>query len=112
MTQLFKKLFNFIGAGTVSPQFLITKLFENENRKLELDFVNLESFYKKKETFTEKEFENFINDNQEQLKIEYFDFDYAVINHKNLIGIDDFNQSFFDKIDQIEANIAIKIFFI
>ena len=44
-----------------------------------------------------------IND---QLKIEYFDFKYAIINPKNLIGIDEFNQSFFDKIDQIEIDIS------
>ena len=104
--ELQKNLFDYIGSGSVSPKFLVKKLFQEENKKIEIDYINLESFYKKKETFTEKELESFINDNQEQLKIEYFDFDYAVINPKNLIGIDDFNQSFFDKIDQIEANIA------
>ena len=34
------------------------------------------------------------------------DFNYAVINPKNLIGVDEFNQSFFDKIDQIEIDIS------
>ena len=29
-----------------------------------------------------------------------------LINPKNLIGIDEFNQSFFDKIDQIEIDIS------
>ena len=49
-----KKLFDFIGAGTVPPQFLITKLFETENRKLDIDFINLNDFYKKKQEFTEQ----------------------------------------------------------
>ena len=39
--ELQKKLFDFIGAGTVPPQFLITKLFETENRKLDIDFIHL-----------------------------------------------------------------------
>ena len=38
--------------------------------------------------------------------MEYLDFDYAILNPKNLIGIDEFNQSFFDKIDQIESDIS------
>ena len=35
-----------------------------------------------------------------------FDFNYVIINPLNLIGVDEFNQSFFDKIDQIEIDIA------
>ena len=39
------------------------------------------------------------------------DFDYIIINPTNLIGVDEFNQSFFDKIDQIEielVNLAVQ----
>ena len=39
--ELQKNLFDFIGAGVVSPEFMVNKLFENENRKLELEFINL-----------------------------------------------------------------------
>ena len=42
-----KNLFDYIGAGTVSPQFLVNKLYEEENKKLEIEFINLENFYKK-----------------------------------------------------------------
>ena len=45
-------------------------------------------------------------DNKENLKVEYIDFDYAIINPKNLVGVEEFNQTFFDKIDQIEIDIA------
>ena len=44
-----KNLFDYIGAGTVSPKFLVEKLYEEENTKLDLEFINLKSFYKKKE---------------------------------------------------------------
>ena len=46
-----------------------------------------------------------------QLKIEYLDFDYAILNPKNLVGLDEFNQAFFDKIDQIEIDISNEIEF-
>jgi len=109
--ELQKKLFDYIGAGTVSPQFLINKLFENENKKLELNFIDLERLYKQKNEFTDEDLIKFVNENSDQLKIEYIDFKYALINPKNLIGTDEFNQIFFDKIDEIENNILNGISF-
>ena len=109
--ELQKNLFDYIGAGTIQPQFLVNKLYEEENKKLEIEYLNLSSFYKKKEEITDSELKKFINDNKDQLKVEYIDFSYAIINPKNLIGVDDFNQSFFDKIDQIEIDISNEVEF-
>ena len=100
-----KKLFNFIGAGTVSPQFLIKKLFQNENKKLEIDFIDLENFYKKNDDIDDQEIIKFIDENNDLLKVEHIDFKYSVINPQNLIGSKEFNQEFFDKIDEIENSI-------
>ena len=104
--ELQKNLFDYVGAGSISPKFLVNKLYEEENKKLKIEFINLESFYKKKEKITKQDLENFLNDNNDQLKVEYIDFSYAIINPKKLIGVDEFNQSFFDKIDQIEEDIS------
>lgn len=104
--ELQKNLFDYVGAGSISPKFLVNKLYEEENKKLKIEFINLEGFYKKKEKITKQDLENFLNDNNDQLKVEYIDFSYAIINPKNLIGVDEFNQSFFDKIDQIEEGIS------
>ena len=104
--ELQKNLFDYIGAGTVTPKFFVKKLYDEENRSIEIDFINLEKFYKNDEEFTNSEIKNFLDQNKDQLKVEYLDFDYAVINPKNLIGIDEFNQAFFDKIDEIEIKIS------
>ncbi len=104
--ELQKKLFDFIGAGTTTPRFLAKKLFEKENTKLEIEFFELDNFYKKKSQITTLELEKFLNDNKEKIKIEYIDFNYAIINPQNLIGVNEFNQTFFDKIDQIEIDIS------
>ena len=109
--ELQKNLFDYMGAGTISPQFLIDRLYEEENKKLEVDFIDLKNFYKKKDEFTNEDLKKFINENKDQLKIEYADFNYAIINPKNLIGIDEYNQSFFDKIDQIEVDISNEVQF-
>ena len=107
--ELQKNLFSFVGAGTVSPKFLVKKLYEEENKKLEIDFINLDKFYKKKSDFTDNDLKKFLEENKENLKVDYLDFEYSIINPKNLIGVDEFNQSFFDKIDQIEIDISNEV---
>ena len=42
--ELQKNLFDYIGAGTVSPKFLINKLYEEENKSLIIDFIDLKNF--------------------------------------------------------------------
>jgi len=106
LRELQKNLFDYVGAGTVSPKFLTKKLFEEENKKLEIDFFNLKDFYKKKNEITDLEIKEFLNENKEQLKVTYLDFEYAIINPQNLVGINEFNQVFFDKIDEIEVDIS------
>ena len=97
-----KNLFDYIGAGTTIPTFLVKKLYEEENKNIDLEYINLENFYKKKDEFTEAEIKDFLKKNKDELKVEYIDFDYAILNPKNLIGINEFNQAFFDTIDEIE----------
>ena len=104
--ELQKNLFDYVGAGTVSPKFLTKKLFEEENKKLEINFFNLKDFYKKKNKISDLEIKDFLNENEEQLKVTYLDFEYAIINPQNLVGVNEFNQLFFDKIDEIEIDIS------
>ncbi len=104
--ELQKKLFDYIAAGTIMPNFLMEKTFEDENKTIEIDYVDLNNFYKKKEEFTKLEKEEFIKENQDSLKREYIDFEYVQLNPKNLIGINEFNQDFFDLIDNIENKIS------
>ena len=109
--ELQKDLFDYMGAGTKSPTFLIKKLFEEENKKIDIEYLSLENLYSKKENISDLDLNNFIKENEKELKIEYLDFDYAVLNPKNLVGLDEFNQAFFDKIDKIEIDISNEIEF-
>ena len=104
--ELQKHLFDFIGAGTITPDFLTKKKFEDENKSLNLEYFAMENLYKKKENFTENEINKFLEENKDQLKKEYIDFRYAELNPKILIGLEEFNQDFFDEIDKIENKIS------
>ena len=104
--ELQKHLFDFIGAGTVTPNFLIEKKFEENNKSLDIEYFDMENLYKTKDDYTVNEIEVFIDENKDQLKREYIDFKYVILNPKNLIGIEEFNQEFFDEIDSIENKIS------
>ena len=104
--ELQKKLFDYIGAGTVIPNFLLKDTFKDENKIIKIDYIDLNNLYKKKEEFTNLEKEEFIKENLDVLKREYIDFEYVQLNPKNLIGINEFNQDFFDQIDNIENMIS------
>jgi len=109
--ELQKQLFTYISGGTKSPEFLINKYYKEENKKLEIDYINLNTFYKKAGAFTEGEIRFFVTENADKLKQDYIDFSYINISPKNLVGLDGFNQAFFDKIDLIENQIAKNIDF-
>jgi peptidyl-prolyl cis-trans isomerase D len=101
-----KQLFKYISGGAKSPKFLVNKYYKDKNRKLDISYISLNNFYKKKAEFTDQELKIFLEENSEKLKQEYIDFSYVIITPKNLMGLDEFNQSFFDKIDDIENKIS------
>ena len=106
-----KELFTYISGGAKSPKFLVDRYFEENNRKLDIEFINLSKFYKKKNEFTNEEIKIFINENSDELKQDFVDFSYVIITPKNLIGLDEFNQAFFDAIDEIDNKISKNIDF-
>ena len=63
-------------------------------------------YINQKSDYTDDEIKVFIEENKDQLKREYIDFRYVILNPKNLIGIEEFNQDFFDEIDEIENKIS------
>ena len=106
-----KQLFAYISGGAKSPKFLIDKYYKKNNRKLEINYVSLDGFYKKANEFTDQEIQTFLDKNSEKLKQDYIDFSYAILTPKNLTGSEEFNQVFFDKIDDIENKISKNISF-
>jgi peptidyl-prolyl cis-trans isomerase D len=106
-----KLLFSYISGGAKSPNFLAKKYYQEKNKKMNINYINLNRFYKNKDQFTDQEIQIFINENSDELKQDYIDFSYAVITPKNLTGLEDFSQAFFDKIDDIENKVAKNIDF-
>ena len=100
-----EELFNYLGGGIKSPSFLIDKIYIEDTKKINVEFINLEEIYLKKEQLTAEDIQNYINENQEKLKRDYIDFLYSKFTPQNLIGLNEYNNEFFDKIDEIESKL-------
>jgi len=105
-TELKKNLFSYIVGGIKSPTFLSNNTFKEQNKKLNLEYINLENVYKKKDDFTMDEILKYIDKNKENLKEKNISFNYSKVTPATLIGIDEYNDLFFQKIDNIENDIS------
>jgi len=105
-SELKKNLFSYIVGGIKSPTFLSNNTFKEQNKKLNLEYINLENVYKKKDEFTMDEILKYIDKNKENLKEKNISFNYSKVTPATLIGIDEYNDLFFQKIDNIENDIS------
>ena len=95
-----KILFDYIGGGIKSPYFLVDKLYINENKRVKINYIDLEKVYDL--SISDNDVDNFINENRDNLKDEFLDISYTKITPKSLLEINDFNNEFFKIIDQID----------
>ena len=106
-----EELFNYLGGGIKSPNFLVNNSYEDETKKINIEFINLENIYSKKESINNDDVKNYINKNKEKLKKDYIDFSYSKVTPKDLIALDEYNDEFFTKIDEIESKLLNNVSF-
>tara|TARA_Y100000590_G_C15726601_1_gene1015465 strand:+ start:13 stop:1437 length:1425 start_codon:yes stop_codon:yes gene_type:complete len=94
------KLFSYIGGGLKSPSFLINQIFENQNKKIKIKYINLKDVYKKK--FSENEIESYISKNKNSLTREIINLSYVKLNPQILTQTNEYNNQYFQIIDEIE----------
>jgi len=104
--ELQKNLFSYISGGIKSPFFITNNTFREQTKKLNIKFINLINVYKKKESFSNDEMQSYIDENKDQLKNEHIDFSYLKLTPQNLVETDEYNELFFEKIDEIENKIS------
>ena len=105
-SELQKNLFSYISGGIKSPFFITNNTFKEQTKKLDIKFINLINVYKKKESFSKDEIQSYINENKDQLKYEHIDFSYLKLTPQNLVESNEYNELFFEKIDEIENKIS------
>ncbi len=104
-SELRKQLFAYVSGGIKSPFFLVDNTFKEQASILNIDYFNLKNNYRLMKNFTDNEIQLFVKENSKSLEEEYIDLSYIKITPENLTGNDEYNQNFFDKIDEIENKV-------
>ena len=66
--ELQKQLYEYIAGGVQSPFFKTNKIYNDQYKGIDLEYIKLNSFYKDKESFTDIEINEYIKNNEENLK--------------------------------------------
>ena len=106
--ELKKKLFTYIGGGIKSPFFLINKKYNEQSKKVDVDYIDLNSIYINKNKISIDNLKKHINENEEKFLVEKVDISLIKITPENLSGESEFTNNFFSKIDEIEDLISNK----
>ncbi len=97
-----KQLLDFIGGGILPPKFLVNIAYDKINQKRNIKFINLNDVFKKKLNFSDDEIKNYYEKNKDNFNEVHKSFKVIELNPKNLVGVEDYNDLFFKRIDEID----------
>ena len=95
-------LLNLIGGGISPSKFFVNNTFNGINQSRNVEVIDLNIALKKKIKFSSDEIETFFDKNKNTYKNIYKEIEFVELNPKSLIGSDEFNNLFFEKIDEID----------
>ena len=103
LSELIKKeqLLDFVGKGVVPSKFLVDITYDKINQKRNIEVINLNDFLEKKLNFSESQIKSYFDKNKDAYKEIYKSIRFIKLIPKNLSGNDEFNDLFFQKIDEI-----------
>ena len=98
------QLLNLYSGGIRLPKFIIEDLFNKDNHLKKINYLNLSNIYSKK-VISEQEIEKFYNENKELFKEKFISFKYMELTPEILTKNKNYNELFYEKIDQLENQI-------
>ena len=101
-----KQLFDLIGGGVLPTNFMVNNLYDKIYQERNIDLINLNDVYKKNLKISDDEINNHYNKNKNDFNYIYKTINYIKLNPKNVIGKDEFNDLYFEKIDEIDDAIV------
>ena len=95
-------MLNFIGGGVFPSHFVVNLAYDKINQQRDIEFINLNDIFKNKFNFSENNIQSYYNKNKETFIDIYKTISFAKLNPKILSGSNEFNDLFFQKIDEID----------
>ena len=97
-----EQLFDFIGKGIMPTKFLVNIAYDKVNQKRDIEIINLNDVFEKKLNFSETQIETYFNQNKNTYEEINKSIKFIKLNPKNLTGNNEFDDLFFQKIDEID----------
>ena len=97
-----EQLFEFIGGGVLPSKFLVNMTYDKINQKRNIQVINLNDVFKQKLNFSVNQIESYFAQNKDSYKEIYRSVKFTKLNPKDLTGNNEFNDLFFQKIDEID----------
>ena len=98
-----RQLLSYLSGGIEVPYFLIQYEYNKENQTKIIDFINLKNFYN--ESISEKKIEEVFNKNKKFYLETLKEFNYTELVPSSIIGDNEYNENFFNKINIIENKV-------
>ena len=96
-----RQLLTFLSKGILLPETLIKKEFENENQIKTIQYLKLDELYKKVQ-IEDETIKKTYESNKDLFTQEFKKINYTELLPNNLIGQKEYNEAYFEKIDEIE----------
>ena len=97
-----KQLFDFIGGGVIPSKHMVNMTYDKINQKRNIELINLNDIFQKKTSFSENQIKSYFEKNINKYKEIYKSIKLIELNPKQLVGNEEFNDSYFKKIDEID----------
>ena len=97
-----EQLFDFIVGGIAPPNFMVNIAYNKANQTRYIQAINLNDIIKQKLSFSKNQIESYFNRNKDVYKDIRRFIKFVKLNPKNLTDSDEFNDLFFQKIDEID----------
>ena len=97
-----KQFVEFIRGGILPSEFLVNTSYDKINQKRNIQVINLNNIFKLKLNFTDNEIQEYYQKNQNNFAEIYKHVNVLELTPKKLIGLEEFNNSFYNKIDDID----------
>ena len=96
-----KQLFDFIGGGILPSKHMVNMTYDKINQKRNIELINLNDIFKKI-NFPENQIKSYFENNKNKYKEIYKSIKLIELNPKKLVGSEEFNDTYFKKIDEID----------
>jgi len=97
-----KQLINYIGGGLMPPNYIVNNTYNNINQKRTVELINLNVSFEDELNFSEDEVKSYYENNIESFKQLFKSIKILEIKPVKLIGVDEYNDLFFNRIDKID----------